>query len=107
MNAAYVARLQIKPELNRDMVLDALRELEALTQAEPECFLFRLFETEVEDELVILEVFKSPEALQYHYDTPYTKAYFEKGYTDIQSFQKLTALQSLDCVFEQQLLKAG
>lgn len=38
MNAAYVARLQIKPEINRDMVLDALRELEALTQTELVCF---------------------------------------------------------------------
>jgi len=104
MNCTYLAHLTINHGVNRSTVIEALKDVERLTQLEPGCFLFRVFETPNENELMIWEVFASEDALQEHYKTPYTEAYFKKGLTSVKSFTRLDPLQPLNDVFQTQIL---
>ncbi len=87
------AGLKIRDEFDVSEVVTALLAIVAPTNAEPGCRFFKVLQdNEDPRRLTLWECWNSEDALQVHFAEEHTKAFLEKGYTEILYVEKLTQL---------------
>ena len=87
------AGLYIRDGFEASEVLEALMAIVAPSNAEPGCVFFKVLQDkETPRRLTLWECWNDEQALQTHYEQPYTKAFLEKEYTEILYIEKLTQM---------------
>lgn len=83
----YVATAGLKIATNDsfDKVYQIIQEVVRKTREEKGCVHFSIHPLNKETgEFILWEQFENKAALDFHMQTPYTKEYFDKGYTTVQ-----------------------
>ncbi len=89
----HVAVIQVNDHNQIDLIRSELAQLINFTQQETDCIDFQIMESVEETGTFYLwEAWQNKQALEKHFDMPYTKAYLSKNYTKVISITELNIL---------------